>query len=61
MPKLAALVRNYVGEELRWDARLILKKRVEEPWRLGQARLAWTTWMGQAADGGLEDLSLIHI
>jgi type VI secretion system protein ImpH len=58
LPKLAALVRNYVGEELRWDARLILKKRVEEPWRLGQARLAWTTWMGHSAEGGLEDLVL---
>jgi type VI secretion system protein ImpH len=58
LPKLAAVVRNYVGDELRWDVRLTLKKRVEEPWILGQSRLSWTTWLGQAGDGGLEDLIL---
>jgi len=58
LPKLAALVRNYVGDELRWDARLILKERVEEPWILGRARLSWTTWLGHTGDGGFEDLVL---
>jgi type VI secretion system protein ImpH len=58
LPKLTALVRNYVGDELRWDLRLIVKQRAEEPWILGKARLAWTTWLGQTAEGGLEDLVL---
>jgi type VI secretion system protein ImpH len=58
LPKLAAVVRNYIGDELRWDARLILKERVEEPWILGRARLSWTTWLGHASGGGLEDLVL---
>jgi type VI secretion system protein ImpH len=58
LPKLTALVRGYVGEELRWDARLVLRERVEEPWRLGQCRLSWTTWLGRSADGGFEDLVL---
>jgi len=58
LPKLTALVRNYVGDELRWDLRLIVKRRAEEPWILGKARLAWTTWLGQTAEGGLEDLVL---
>ena len=58
LPKLTALVRSYVGEELRWDARLILKESVDEPWRLGQARLAWTSWLGRSAQSGFEDLVL---
>ena len=58
LPKLTAVVRNYIGDELRWDARLILKERVEEPWILGRARLSWTTWLGHASDGGFEDLVL---
>ena len=31
LPKLAALVRNYVGDELRWDLRLILEEQIDEP------------------------------
>jgi type VI secretion system protein ImpH len=58
LPKLAALVRNYIGDELRWDARLIVKERVEEPWILGRSRLAWTTWLGRTAEGAFEDLVL---
>ncbi len=58
LPKLSAMVRNYVGDELRWDLRLILEERVEEPWHLGRSRLAWTTWLGRAAGGRREDLVL---
>jgi type VI secretion system protein ImpH len=57
LPKLAALVRNYVGDELRWDLRLILEERVEEPWHLGRSRLAWA-WLGRAAAERREDLVL---
>ena len=58
LPKLTAMVRSYVGDELRWDLRLILEERVAEPWHLGHSRLAWTTWLGRAAGGRREDLVL---
>ena len=58
LPKLGALVRNYVGEELRWDVRLFLGDKVQEPWHLGGSRLAWTTWLGGSAAGQREDLVL---
>lgn len=58
LPKLAALVRTYAGDELHWDLRLILEEKVEQPFRLGQARLSWTAWLGRAADSRREDLVL---
>jgi type VI secretion system protein ImpH len=58
LPKLVALVRNYVGDELVWDLRLILEERIEEPLRLGTSRLGWTAWLGSAAAGRREDLVL---
>ncbi len=56
---LTAIVRNYVGDELVWDANLVLKQN-EVPAELalgapprptktsmnGTARLGWTTWLG---------------
>jgi type VI secretion system protein ImpH len=56
--KLAALVRHYVGEELRWDLRLMLDERTEEPCHLGRSRLGWTSWLGRAGRGPREDLIL---
>ncbi len=58
LPKLVALVRNYVGYELDWDLRLVLQGQIEEPLRLGTSRLGWTTWLGRAAPGQREDLIL---
>jgi type VI secretion system protein ImpH len=52
LPKLNALVRNYVGDELRWDLRLILEQRVDHPWQVGASRLGWTTWAGRPALSG---------
>ena len=46
LARLAAVVRNYVGFELRWDARLLLKKNEVPPLQLGrQGRLGWTAWV----------------
>jgi type VI secretion system protein ImpH len=56
--KLTALVRNYIGDEQRWDLRLFLKEQVEQPLHLGQSRLGWTTWLGRAHDERREDLIL---
>ena len=47
LKRLNAIVRNYIGDELRWDLKLILHERVDEPLRLGQSLLAWTTWLGR--------------
>ncbi len=59
LPKLVALVRNYIGYELAWDLRLVLEEQIEEPLRLGRtSRLGWTSWLGRAAPGRREDLVL---
>ena len=58
LPKLAALVRTYAGDELHWDLRLILEEKVEQPFRLGQSNLSWTAWLGRAVDARREDLVL---
>jgi len=44
--RLAALVRGYVGEELAWDLRPILRREEIPPLQLGgPARLGRTTWL----------------
>ena len=58
LPKLVAVVRNYVGDELIWDLRLVLGEQIEEQMRLGSSRLGWTGWLGRAAGGRREDLVL---
>ncbi len=59
LEKLKAIVRNYVGDEMVWDAQLVLKsqqvpaelvlhtpKTASESSMHGEARLGWTTWLG---------------
>jgi len=61
LKKLAALVRSYTGDELRWDLRLILEQQTEHPWYLGTSRLGWTSWAGRpgvTGRGRREDLIL---
>jgi len=44
--RLIAWVRNYVGDELAWDVRLILKAQEVPATRLGESGcLGWTTWL----------------
>ena len=46
--RLVTLVRNYIGDELAWDVRLILKREEVPAARLdGNSRLGWTTWLGE--------------
>lgn len=48
LPRLIALVRQYLCFELDWDARLILRRDEVPETRLGRAgRLGWTTWLGK--------------
>jgi type VI secretion system protein ImpH len=50
--RLAALVRNYVGDSLNWDVRLHLADQVKRPFALGcAARLGWTSWLGPCRQG----------
>ena len=45
--QLVAWVRNYIGFELAWDARLLLRRDEVPSSRLGgRQRLGWTTWLG---------------
>ena len=40
-------VRNYVGVELAWDARLLLQREEVPATRLGAyGQLGWTSWLG---------------
>jgi type VI secretion system protein ImpH len=46
LTRLAALVRNYSGDELDWDVNLILARDAVPPFRLGgPTRLGLTTWI----------------
>lgn len=60
LERLIALVRNYAGDELAWDVRLILKGNEVPPLRLGgSGRLGWTTWLTDRPLGkDAADLSL---
>ena len=45
--RLQAVVRNYVGDEMSWDANLVLAGTEVPRITLGcQGRLGWTTWLG---------------
>jgi type VI secretion system protein ImpH len=46
LAKLTAMVRNYAGDAMAWDLKLILDDRTEEPLTLGRSRLGWTSWLG---------------
>ena len=46
--RLVALVRNYIGDELAWEVRLVLRQPEVPAMRLGGGcRLGWSTWLGQ--------------
>jgi type VI secretion system protein ImpH len=58
--QLVAIVRNYIGDELRWDVNLVLKKECVPQARLdGQFSLGWTTWLGERSSNvDADDLKL---
>jgi type VI secretion system protein ImpH len=46
LDRMMELVRNFTGDELHWDVRLIIKKEETEPVKLGgHTRLGLTTWL----------------
>jgi type VI secretion system protein ImpH len=58
------LVRNYVGDELDWTLRLVLRADEVPTVKLGrQGRLGWTTWLGRRrskCDAGDLTLAPLH-
>jgi len=47
-------MQQLLGDELEWDAELVLEKQQVPPTRLGGAkgnspRLGWVSWLGQSA------------
>lgn len=54
---LHATVRNYVGDQYRWDLQLILRREEIPSTSLGAttARLGWTTWLGHWSRSGDAD------
>lgn len=58
--RMAALVRTYVGDELNWEANLILERGEVPPLRLGGvSKLGWTTWLTtRKTAGNVDDLLL---
>ena len=46
--QLIAIIRNYIGDELSWDVKLVLKKNQVPMAQLGEnSRLGWTSWLGE--------------
>jgi type VI secretion system protein ImpH len=58
LEELAAIVRNYAGDELAWEVNLVLRQADVPPLRLdGAAQLGWTSWLGKK-DGDADELAL---
>jgi type VI secretion system protein ImpH len=52
LPFVISVVRNFIGDELSWDLRLVLKRKHVKPVELGRTgRLGWTTWIGDYPAG----------
>jgi type VI secretion system protein ImpH len=46
LDRLRAWLKNYVGDELEWEAQLVLKKEEVPSAQLGTlGRLGWSTWL----------------
>lgn len=60
LARLAAIVRNYVGDTLDWDVNLVLRGDEVPAAILGEnARLGHVSWLGHREDGGeVDDLLL---
>jgi type VI secretion system protein ImpH len=60
LDKLCATVRNYVGDELDWELRLLLLGSEITNTRLAKSgRLGWTSWIGETiADAVVDDVVL---
>lgn len=61
LPRLLALVRQYLCFELDWDVRLVLRRDEVPGTTLGRSvRLGWTTWLGRPRGAGDPDPLTLH-
>ena len=60
LKRLETLIHGYIGDELIWDLRLVLRKEEVPYLKLGeQGRLGWTTWLlSRPAEQDARDLVL---
>lgn len=59
--RLIALVRQYIGDELSCDLKLILKKEELPQFRLGETgQLGWTTWLDSEAPSHDDDSLILE-
>ncbi len=60
--QMLAWLRNYVGYELAWDVRLVLRREEVPRAAIGSSvRLGWTTWLGdRRREDDADDLVLVH-
>ena len=60
LEKLCATVRNYIGDELDWELRLLLLGKEVTNTKLAESgRLGWTSWIGEtSADAVIDDVVL---
>jgi len=61
LKRLISVLRNYVGDELKWDVNLILRHKEVPRIKLGEyGRLGWTTWLGdRKSEQDADDLMLV--
>lgn len=56
LERLRDLVRSYIGDELKWTVKLVLRGDQVPACRLGESgRLGWTTWLGRRPEPGDAD------
>ena len=54
--RLRALIRNFIGDELTWDVRLMLRRDQVPALKLdGRGRLGWSTWLASTPPTGHPD------
>lgn len=61
LAKLASTVRNYVGDELDWELRLLLVGKDTPKTQLGASgQLGWTSWIGDKQSDEAADDVVLH-
>lgn len=61
LEKLIATVRNYTGDELDWEFRMLVTSAEAPAVKLGESgQLGWTSWMGSPSDSAVVDDVVLH-
>ena len=61
MKMLCSTVRNYVGDELDWEIRMLVPGGETPRVKLGESgQLGWTSWIGDLDDERISDDIVLH-